>query len=271
MNKNAVVVALLAASAAISGCTGMGTSHVEIRPLNPGAGPGAGPGTGNLRSTGIAAGHALFRQGEYALAMDAYRKVLRVDPANADAYNGLAVSYAAMGRYDIGDRFFQLALSFAPTDARILRNFARCLEQQGRHDESRAMLARLDGTGAMPTPRTSLAQIAARPAVMAQAGTAAQAQHLVRQSMGEVRLDTSTLGSNANTGQLSAHITVTIIDRSDIVEKDKDTAEQPGQQATATRAPRVATEDVSAKGGHAADRDLSFLRLWKAMKTEEPS
>lgn len=274
MMMKSAAVALLAVSAAVSGCTGMRGPHVEIRPLNPGMGPGTGPGTGNVGSGSIAAGHALFRRGEYALAMDAYRKVLRDDPGNADAYNGLAVSYAAMGRYDVGDRFFQRALSLAPADGRILRNFARCLEQQGRHDESRAMLARLDGTGKIPTPRLSLAQIAARAPVMAQGNAApapasTPAQRLVRQSLREVRLDTSTLGSGAHAGHLSSHITVTIVDRSATL--NDETAEPSDQPAPAVKTPRVATEDASEKGGHAADRDLSVLRPWKVMKTEERS
>ncbi|MDF0543053.1 tetratricopeptide repeat protein [Sphingobium sp. H39-3-25] len=240
MMKSTVLLLGALALAGAAGCTGLHKAQLEIRPLSP--------RQGGVQSAGIAAGHALFQRGEYALAMDAYRQVLRHDPGDADAYNGLAISYAAMGRYDIADRFFQLALSFAPADTKVRRNFARCLEQQGRHDESRALLASLAAPGTLPaTPRTTLAQIAARPVAAARSNGAPAPAFLVRQSLTEVRLDTLALDQGENLGRFTPQITVTILNRG--AEKDA-AAEQADIAAPADQPPHVAANHL--RGGNAA-------------------
>lgn len=240
MMKSTVLLLSALALAGATGCTGLHKAQLEIRPLSP--------RQGGVQSAGIAAGHALFQRGEYALAMDAYRQVLRHDPGNADAYNGLAISYAAMGRYDIADRFFQLAMSFAPADTKVRRNFARCLEQQGRHDESRALLASLatPGTLAAAPPRATLAQIAARPVQAAQSNSAAAPAYLVRQSLGEVRLDTLALDHGENLGRFTPQITVTIVNRAAdrAAEKDAAQAEQADTTAPTEQPPHVAANHL---------------------------
>lgn len=84
-------------------------------------------------SEALAKGKMLFGRGEFALAADAFRRAVRQDPASADAYNGLAASYDQLGRYDLSRRYYELALSRAPEDGRILRNLARSEVRQG-HD-----------------------------------------------------------------------------------------------------------------------------------------
>lgn len=97
-------------------------------------------GSGALGAGALAKGRMLFDRGEYALAVDAFRQAVRYAPGSADALNGLAVSYDHLGRYDLSQRYYQLALAVAPEDGRILRNLARSMLRQGdRLGAQRAM------------------------------------------------------------------------------------------------------------------------------------
>lgn len=105
-------------------------------------------------------GRMLFERGEFALAADAFRKAVRQNPENADAYNGLAASYDNLGRYDLSRRYYELALARAPEDGRILRNLARSMLGQGDRLAARKLFAeaaaldgaRETGAAAHPTP-----------------------------------------------------------------------------------------------------------------------
>ncbi len=83
---------------------------------------------------------AMLRRGEFALAIDSYRRALREKPDDADALNGLAVCYASLGRYDLSQGYFERALANAPTDLRIYRNLARSLESQGKTEDAAGVL-----------------------------------------------------------------------------------------------------------------------------------
>ena len=48
------------------------------------------------------------------------------DPARSgEAYNGMAVAYAQIGRRDLAERYFELAIAADPTDERFARNLAK--------------------------------------------------------------------------------------------------------------------------------------------------
>jgi hypothetical protein len=102
---------------------------------------------------------ALLAHGDYALAIDEYRKALRDHPDDADALNGLAVSYDQLGRFDLSDRYFEEALAMAPREPAFYRNFARSLDRQGRSEDAAnlrrdmtAMLAMNDAPAAPAAP-----------------------------------------------------------------------------------------------------------------------
>ena len=58
-------------------------------------------------------------------AVTAFRQA-SYDPATAaEAYNGMAIAYAQMGREDLARRFFMAALQANPGDERFVRNLAR--------------------------------------------------------------------------------------------------------------------------------------------------
>lgn len=76
-------------------------------------------------------GRMLFARGEYALAIDQFKKVVRFAPNSPAGYNGLAASYDMLGRFDVSREYYQLALARSPEDPMILRNVERSLAMQG--------------------------------------------------------------------------------------------------------------------------------------------
>ena len=125
-------VAALTVFAALTGCA-MSPGLSGIRPVGGVA----------VGQTSVAAGNELVARGQYGLAIAAYRRVLRLDPANSRAIEGLAISYELLGRLDLSDRYYQEALALAPRNPRIYQNFAASLHAQGRHREAEQLMADL--------------------------------------------------------------------------------------------------------------------------------
>lgn len=145
----------------------------------------------------LAKAQVLLSRGDYALAIDAYRKAVRYDPANAAAYNGLAISYDELGRFDLSRRYYELALARAPREAKYYRNLALSLKRQGKADEATAVLVQMEAAQGVQAavvpavPSRSLADIARDGLVsVADAASDALGPHLERLSLGEVRLAT---------------------------------------------------------------------------------
>jgi hypothetical protein len=70
-------------------------------------------------------GRAQLDAGLEALAIESFRAEIRVNPDNADAYNGLAVAYGRIGRNDLAQRYFETALATDPSNAKAQTNLAR--------------------------------------------------------------------------------------------------------------------------------------------------
>lgn len=90
----------------------------------------------------------LLADGNYGLAIEMYRRMLAAAPDDADAVEGLALSYDRLRRYDLSDVYFQKALALAPRNEAFYRAYGASLTAQGRQDEAalldvdrRAMLA----------------------------------------------------------------------------------------------------------------------------------
>ncbi|WP_375196219.1 tetratricopeptide repeat protein [Sphingobium sp.] len=182
MKKKLLAVTL---AVAVTACSAPQKGVLSIRSVNQ---QSDGPA-----QDALARGDLLFSRGEYALALDAFRRAVRNEPADARGLNGVAISYAAMGRHDLAREFFELALARSPEDARIARNFARSLTAQGLKGEADALLAQ---AGAVPTDlaiaaRPTLAQLASvAPVAAALRPVQLTAVELERVSLGEVRLRT---------------------------------------------------------------------------------
>ena len=117
------LVAVLLASLALSGCS-------------------AGP---DIRVSGEAASKASFGQGKHLLeagravdAVTAFRRQLRVEGADLQALNGLAIAYSELGRMDLAAEMFSRALALSPDDPATLNNIGfsalrRADERLARH------------------------------------------------------------------------------------------------------------------------------------------
>ncbi|WP_242122806.1 tetratricopeptide repeat protein [Sphingobium sp. Sx8-8] len=227
-----------------------------------------------LAQDALSRGDLLFSRGEYALALDAFRRAVRNDPNDAHGLNGVAISYAAMGRHDLAREFFELALSRAPQDARIARNFARSLSAQGLKSEADALLAQ---TGAAPATvaaaRPTLAQLALAAPTAAEVRSAQPAGvELERVSLGEVRLHTTGRPLPAE-AQLSTRIvTIAVAQaRSELTapiittgrpEPDAEPKQPQTRLASMDDDPAIPSAGQQVK---AEPHDSVFERLWKSI------
>ena len=70
-------------------------------------------------------GRMHLRANRPGAAIVAFRRA-SYDPAStAEAYNGLAIAYDRLGRYDVAEKFFARAVEADPTDERFARNASR--------------------------------------------------------------------------------------------------------------------------------------------------
>ena len=93
--------------------------------------------------------------GNVGLALEGFRKALREQPNNADAYAGLARAYEAMGRFDLARSNYEAALALAPKDPVLLTGVADSMDQQGNTVD--AALARREAAAvinSMPVAQT---------------------------------------------------------------------------------------------------------------------
>src|SRR5215218_876615 len=116
------------------------TNELEIRPRTD-AGTKVREG-----SPDIAQARGYLALGNAGTALEAFRKIVREQPANAEGYAGIAECYAAMGRHDLERTNYELALAHAPQDTRLLSALAGSLARLGEAEQAaelRAEVARL--------------------------------------------------------------------------------------------------------------------------------
>jgi hypothetical protein len=119
-----------------------------------------GPGVRNGDEL-LAEGRMQFRNGNFALAVDAFRRATRQPAQSVDAYNGLAASYDRLGRFDLARRYYEEALAIAPADPRVIHNYAVSLRLQGRDAEAHQLLASASPpAAASPVPAAQEAALA---------------------------------------------------------------------------------------------------------------
>lgn len=173
----------------------------------------ASPATGATDERALAKAQILYARGEYALAIEAFRKAIRFAPNDAAGYQGLGESYGQMGRLDLSGRYYEFALALAPRDLALRQQYARSLAKQERGDEARQLIAEiasmdatpLQGVWAVPEERNSASRTAAAPLPTMPSGRSvtipidppvARAQlQLERMSMAEVALVTRAMTS----------------------------------------------------------------------------
>src|SRR6059058_2404505 len=119
---------LVSASLAVAGCAA--THDLQVRPI---ADQGA-----KFRYGGdlLGQGRAQLALGNAGLALETFRKLLREQPASAEAFAGIAACYASMGRYDLERANYEFALAYAPNDPAFLSALANSLERLGESDQA---------------------------------------------------------------------------------------------------------------------------------------
>ena len=125
------VAAILAALMA-GGCTTDGidkTATTSIAPV-----------TADISEADLAAGKAQFRQANYGLAEQHFRKAVELRADNSEAWMGLAASYDQLGRFDFADRAYDQLLKFAGRRPEVLNNMGYSQLLRGNRKKARQLL-----------------------------------------------------------------------------------------------------------------------------------
>lgn len=104
-------------------------------------------------STRLELGRTALKAGAPGTAIYHFERAV-LDPQQApEAYNGMGVAYAQLGREDLAERFFNAALMLRPNDERIARNLERLYNSDigssrralaAKEKEANAVLARAE-------------------------------------------------------------------------------------------------------------------------------
>jgi hypothetical protein len=134
----------LAAVGLLGGCAAMQPqAQLTIRPVQSQEGA-------QQLSKPVEAGMAHLRLGQNADAISSFRAALRDNPESAEAHNGLAIAYDRIGRTDLAQRYFELAMAHDPANVKYGANLARLFAKSGQ-----PMLA---VNAAEPVPALSMAE-----------------------------------------------------------------------------------------------------------------
>jgi superkiller protein 3 len=77
-----------------------------------------------------------YKQGEFLKAIQAYQKVIEVDPAYIEAYNNLGILYQMLGDMDRALGFYQKSIEINPRYEKGYNNLGTLLFLKGRYEEA---------------------------------------------------------------------------------------------------------------------------------------
>lgn len=119
MKTTSTIVLTVAAGLTLSGCQALfGPRTAQIDTANQAS-------MAQAENPALEQGRQLLKAGRIAQAIELLRVAQR-DPASmAEASNGLGVAYAKLGRHDLADRYFKMALALKPEDTRFAGNMIR--------------------------------------------------------------------------------------------------------------------------------------------------
>ena len=211
MRKIATLAGLVLAATSLSGCQvfgGSGSASLSAQDFD----------MSEYFERRLATGRAELKAGRPTQAVVAFRQA-SYDPRYAgEAYNGMAIAYAQIGREDLAASLFARAVAAAPEDERFARNLAR-LEGRGvvpaLPDAAPVEMAVNDPVLSPMTVPGAAAAVAATPVAPASARTmpvatkpaavpAVRAEPRKRELTGAVRVErgTATQIARAGTGQV---------------------------------------------------------------------
>ena len=109
----------------------------------------------------IAEGRMQAANGNFGLAIDAFRRAIRQLPQSIEAYDGLAASYDHLGRFDLAQRYYEEALAFAPADPHLQAHYAASLRAHGMIREAEQLEALAAAMPATPAAQNAAPEEAA--------------------------------------------------------------------------------------------------------------
>jgi hypothetical protein len=115
---------LLGSALCLSACTA--ARYPNIRPVISHAEAQESP-----FEQAYADGKAELAGGHPGLAIVAFERAVRLDPASVEALNGIGAAYDELKRFDIAMVYYQRALALAPRDAATMNNIAVSLRLSG--------------------------------------------------------------------------------------------------------------------------------------------
>ncbi len=126
--RTAIALSVATMALALGGCQALGIG-----------GHGFARGSAKAERTAIAEfgagqleeGRQALKDGRTADAIDAFMLAKSFEEQAPAAYNGLAVAYSRLGREDLTERFFQMAIALAPEDDRFRSNLALFYSRNG--------------------------------------------------------------------------------------------------------------------------------------------
>ena len=160
------------------------------------------PGIGDLAEYGeaqLAIGRDALDTGDYGLAIVAFRNARQSPDQVAPAHNGMAIAYLQLGRPDLAERFFKLAIAQAPGDKRFQANLSRFYESVPEVAVRTVRETGAELASAAPLPLTQAPELAQAPqpaTIVASSGPSVvtmqkPADRLVRVSSSEVTIRTA--------------------------------------------------------------------------------
>ena len=137
-------VATMAAVLMITGCT----TNSNVDTTKTTAIP---PAAKAVDTSDLAQGKAQFRDANYGLAEQHFRKAVELKADNAEAWMGLAASYDELGRFDFADRAYSQLLKVAGRKPQIVNNMGYSQLLRGNKKKARALLLEAKAGMADPT------------------------------------------------------------------------------------------------------------------------
>jgi Flp pilus assembly protein TadD len=109
-----LVYAVMAATLLGAGCTTGSIDTTQTKAIKP--------VTKDVSARDLAAGKDNFRQANYGLAEQHFRKAVELRADNAEAWMGLAASYDQLGRFDFADRAYEQLLKLTGRRPEVVNN-----------------------------------------------------------------------------------------------------------------------------------------------------
>ncbi|OBQ90410.1 hypothetical protein [Mesorhizobium sp. AA23] len=94
----------------------------------------------DISAADLREGKAQFREANFGLAEQHFRKAVELKADNAEAWMGLAASYDELGRFDFADRAYAQLLRVAGRKPQIVNNMGYSQLLRGNKKKARALL-----------------------------------------------------------------------------------------------------------------------------------